>query len=104
MRLSATLLLCLATLASAPAVLAQDHATVPDPEEFNTPIPLYTTALGDHSYPISTRNPQAQAFFDQGFQMMYAFTKVDAARSFREAQKLDPECAICYWGEAWAWG
>lgn len=36
--------------------------------------------------------------------MMYAFTKVDAARSFREAQKADSLCAICHWGEAWAWG
>ena len=36
--------------------------------------------------------------------MMYAFTKEDAARSFREAQQRDPTCAICYWGEAWAWG
>ena len=103
MRFPATMLLCLATLASLPAVYAQDHETVPDPEEF-TPIPLYTVALGDHTYPISTRNAEAQAFFDQGFQMMYSFTKVDAARSFREAQRLDPDCAICYWGEAWAWG
>ena len=36
--------------------------------------------------------------------MMYAFAKQDAARSFRESWKRDPECAICYWGEAWAWG
>ena len=36
--------------------------------------------------------------------MMYAFAKLDAVRSFREAWKRDPDCAICYWGEAWAWG
>src|SRR5262249_47283174 len=30
--------------------------------------------------------------------------KVEAGRSFREAQRRDPDCAICYWGEAWAWG
>ena len=47
---------------------------------------------------------EAQAFFDQGFQMMYAFAKPEAVRSFREAWKRDPDCAICYWGEAWAWG
>ena len=35
---------------------------------------------------------------------MYAFAKQDAARSFREAWRRDPNCAICYWGEAWAWG
>ena len=36
--------------------------------------------------------------------MMYAFAKPEAIRSFREAWKRDPNCAICYWGEAWAWG
>src|SRR4029450_5537032 len=35
---------------------------------------------------------------------MYGFAKVEAGRSFREAERRDPECAICYWGEAWAWG
>ena len=35
---------------------------------------------------------------------MYAFAKTEAGRSFREAQRRDPNCAICYWGEAWAWG
>lgn len=61
-------------------------------------------ALGPFSHRISSDDPQAQAFFDQGFQFMYAFAKYAAVRSFREAQKADPECAICYWGEAWAWG
>lgn len=74
------------------------------PDSFETPIPLYSVALGDFSYPISTPVPEAQAFFDQGFQMMYSFTGEDAARSFREAQQRDPDCAICFWGEAWAWG
>ena len=36
--------------------------------------------------------------------MMYAFAKPEAVRSFREAWKRDANCAICYWGEAWAWG
>jgi tetratricopeptide (TPR) repeat protein len=36
--------------------------------------------------------------------LMYAFAKAEAGRSFREAQKRDPQCAICHWGEAWAWG
>ena len=54
--------------------------------------------------PISSKNKEAQAFFNQGFQMMYAFARLDAIRSFREAWKRDPDCAICYWGEGWAWG
>lgn len=74
------------------------------PSSFEEPIPLFDKALGDFAYPISSNNEITQSYFNQGFQMMYAFTKVDAARSFREAQKADPDCAICYWGEAWAWG
>jgi tetratricopeptide (TPR) repeat protein len=68
------------------------------------PIPLYKVGLGSFSRKISSSSAEAQAYFDQGFQLMYAFGKYDAVRSFREAWKRDPECAICYWGEAWAWG
>ncbi len=85
------------------STIAQDSA-ITYPPEFSEPFPLYTKALGDFERPISSENKTAQAYFNQGFQMMYAFTKEDAARSFREAQKADPNCAICYWGEAWAWG
>ena len=74
------------------------------PESFDESIPLYPAVLGDLTHTISSSNAEAQAYFDQGFQLMYAFTKEDAARSFREAWQRDPECAICYWGEAWAWG
>lgn len=74
------------------------------PPEFEEPFPLYTKALGDFNRPISSDNELAQRYFDQGFQMMYAFTTEEAARSFREAWKNDANCAICYWGEAWAWG
>lgn len=73
------------------------------PESFSEKMPLYDVALGDFGYAISSNNEISQSYFNQGFQMMYAFTKVDAARSFREAQKADPSCSICYWGEAWAW-
>ena len=73
--------------------------------ERNTqPIELYKTGLGKFTRPISSSNKEAQAFFDQGFQMMFAFAKPEAIRSFRESWKRDPNCAICYWGEAWAWG
>jgi len=73
-------------------------------ERYTEPIQLYKTGLGTFSRPISSTNKDAQAFFDQGFQMMFAFAKAEAVRSFRESWKRDPECAICYWGEAWAWG
>lgn len=73
-------------------------------QRYTAPIELFKNGLGDFAKPISTTNPEAQAFFNQGFQMMYSFAKPEAVRSFREAWKRDPACAICYWGEAWSWG
>lgn len=73
-------------------------------ERYTEPITIYKTGLGTFTRPISSTSQEAQAFFNQGFQMMYAFAKPEAVRSFREAWKRDPDCAICYWGEAWAWG
>ena len=60
--------------------------------------------LGDHSFEISTEIPDAQAFFDQGLRLTYAFNHAEAVRAFRKAQLLDPECAMCFWGEAFALG
>jgi tetratricopeptide (TPR) repeat protein len=83
-----------------------DHGQAALPEAFNRPMPLYPTpeVLGTFTRPVTALNPEAQRFFDQGFQLMYAFDKHGAIRSFREAEKLAPDCAFCYWGEAWAWG
>ncbi len=68
-----------------------------------TPVPLYTN-LGAHSIPISTRMPAAQAYFDQGMRLVYGFNHAEAVRAFDEAARLDPNCAICYWGAALALG
>ena len=73
-------------------------------QRYTAPIDLFKTGLGTFTKKISTSNAEAQAFFDQGFQMMYSFAKPEAVRSFRESWKRDDNCAICYWGEAWAWG
>ena len=104
-RFAACCLCCL--IASSTAGWAQEsHLDTPGevPKYVREPIPLYTAGLGPFHRPISSKNAEAQKFFDQGFQMMYAFARIDAIRSFREAWKRDPECAICYWGEGWAWG
>ena len=85
-------------------VSTQQDEALELPESFDEPIPLYPAVLGDLTHAISSSNAEAQAYFNQGMQLMYAFTKEHAARSFREAWKRDPDCAICYWGEAWAWG
>ena len=97
-KLIAALIIACAELSSA------QHYEHPLPADFNEPIRLYTTGLGTFTRPISSSNAEAQSYFNQGFQLMYGFAKVEAGRSFREAQKRDPDCAICYWGEAWAWG
>ncbi|CAL1238954.1 tetratricopeptide repeat protein [Candidatus Methylocalor cossyra] len=56
--------------------------------------------LGALSYPITTRQARAQRYFDQGLKLAYAFNHLEARRAFRMAEKLDPECALCLWGEA----
>jgi len=95
-----TMLLC----SSSHAPVVAQHAEGSLPHDFNEPIGLYKTILGTFTKPISSTNSEAQAYFNQGFRLMYAFARTEAGRSFREAQKRDPDCAICYWGEAWAWG
>jgi tetratricopeptide (TPR) repeat protein len=56
--------------------------------------------LGTLSYKITTSDPRAQRYFDQGLRLAYAFNHLEAQRAFRMAQKLDPQCAMCFWGEA----
>ena len=73
-------------------------------QRYTAPIEIFKNGLGTFTKKISTTNAEAQAFFDQGFQMMYSFAKPEAVRSFRESWKRDPGCGICYWGEAWALG
>ncbi len=61
--------------------------------------PLFDN-LGNYHHPISTSSELAQRYFDQGLILAYGFNHAEAARSFREAARLDPNCAICYWGVA----
>ena len=102
-RCSATVIIALVSSLSAivPAAAAQE---VEYPAGFDEEATYYPEALGPLSRPVTTASPEAQKFFDQGVQMMYAFTPLNAARSFRQAQREDPNCAMCFWGEAWAWG
>lgn len=68
------------------------------------PPPPLMDGLGDHGYPVSTANPEAQRYFDQGLKLAYGFNHAEAARAFRHAQRLDPNCAMCFWGEAYVLG
>ncbi|MEM6705187.1 MAG: hypothetical protein AAF690_20870 [Acidobacteriota bacterium] len=51
-------------------------------------------------HPITTESPGAQRFFDQGLELAYGFNHAAAADAFREAVRLDPDCAMCHWGIA----
>jgi len=62
------------------------------------------SGYGGGGFPIRTANPKAQAFFDNGMQLAHAFAHKAAIQAFHEAARLDPECAMCLWGEAWAAG
>jgi tetratricopeptide (TPR) repeat protein len=68
-----------------------------------TAVPLFDN-LGTHHYPISSRVPRVAEYFDQGLRLYYAFNHAEAVRAFEEAVRLDPECAICYWGIGLAHG
>ena len=61
--------------------------------------PLFE-GLGDYRMKITTRSELAQRYFDQGMTLSFGFNHAEAARSFREASRLDPECAMCSWGLA----
>jgi tetratricopeptide (TPR) repeat protein len=78
---------------------AQDHAS----HVQSHPVVL-VTGLGDLHHPVSTKNPQAQQFFDQGLRFIYAFNHDEAARSFHHAAELDPKLAMAFWGVAEAVG
>ncbi len=62
-------------------------------------VPLYNN-LGSLALRISTRSPRAQAYFNQGLRLSFGFNHAEAQRAFQAAQKLDPACAMCFWGEA----
>lgn len=65
--------------------------------------PLFD-GMGTHHHEVTTSDAGAQRYFDQGLIIDFAFNHAESARSFRAAQRLDPDCAMCYWGEALALG
>jgi tetratricopeptide (TPR) repeat protein len=62
------------------------------------------SGLGNLHHPVSTKNPEAQKFFDQGLSLIYAFNHDEAHRSFQRAAELDPQLAMAWWGMALAVG
>jgi len=83
------------------ARLLSNAANASDASADDVPI---LTGLDHRDFPISSQNDGARAYFRQGFALLYAFNHWEAIRAFKKAQELDPNCAICFWGEAIALG
>jgi tetratricopeptide (TPR) repeat protein len=73
------------------------------PEELKFEAPLIEN-LGKYQQHITTKSIDAQRFFNQGLIMANAFNHTEAARSFKEAVRLDSSCAMAYWGTAYVLG
>ncbi len=56
--------------------------------------------LGKHAFPVTTKSAKAQSFVNQGVNLAYGFNHAEAGRAFREAARLDPDCAMAHWGQA----
>ena len=63
--------------------------------------PVLMSGLGNATIKVTTSSKLAQQFFDQGYRLAWGFNHDEARRAFRKAQQLDPQCAMCFWGEAW---
>jgi hypothetical protein len=88
--------------------LAQTRTEVPQAEmQAASPVAAFADTdpplwegLGGVTYKVTTASELAQSYFNQGLRLTYAFNHGEAQRAFRKAQKLDPDCAMCFWGEA----
>ena len=66
--------------------------------------PVLLDGLGYAGLEPDSTNAEARRWFAQGVRLIWAFDEVEAIRSFQQAQRLDPNCALCFFGEAWARG
>jgi len=78
---------------------AEETKTELELAESNWRQPLFS-GLGGVNFPITTKSPVAQQYFNQGLALSYAFNHAAADFAFNEASIYDPECAMCYWGSA----
>jgi tetratricopeptide (TPR) repeat protein len=101
-RLAIILALGISTLTLCESAFAQEHPEHAAPAKAKSATLM--TGYGNWHHPVSTKNAQAQAFFDQGLRLIYAFNHDEAARSFQRATELDSKLAMAHWGIAEAVG
>jgi tetratricopeptide (TPR) repeat protein len=70
------------------------HA-LPAPEQL--PVPIHMTGIGNSHITIKA-TPEAQAWFDQGLSLLHDFWDYESAKAFEQGIRVDPNCAMCYWG------
>src|SRR6266850_4756358 len=99
--ISRSTILCLLAVVLCASGFAQEHEHAVAAKNKTATL---IAGLGDWRHPVSTTNAQAQAFFDQGLRLIYAFNHDEAERSFQRAAELDPKLAMAYWGIAEAVG
>src|SRR5438105_2739487 len=86
-------------LACGAAVAQHEHHSTGNRDEASL-----VAGMGSLHHPVSTKNAEAQKFFDQGLSFVYAFNHDEAVRSFKRAADLDADLAMAYWGVAYALG
>ena len=96
---------CILAVSTAAYAQAPVHKHYEESKEAAKPGPTGELAprlqnLGAHTFPVTTKSKQAQLFVNQGMNLAYGFNHAEAGRAFREAARLDPNCAMCYWGQA----
>jgi len=106
MKLILSFLVAIGVAAQAPAPTHQHYEK---PADYAKPAPSGAVAprlknVGVHKFPVTTKSPRAQLFINQGLNLIYGFNHLEAGRAFAEAARLDPNCAMAYWGQALALG
>jgi tetratricopeptide (TPR) repeat protein len=89
------------TMAMGPGHNMADMQPVPPPEQL--PAPIHMEGIGNSHITIKA-SPEAQAWFDQGLSLLHDFWDYESAKAFEQAIRVDPNCAMCWWGLAEAEG
>lgn len=91
-------------LAVSPMCSNEAASVAGKPEAAPAAPPKMLAGYGNNSFAITTKNPDARRWFDYGLSLARAFAHEPAKQAFAEAVRLDPDCAMCVWGQAWADG
>ncbi|HXC95000.1 MAG TPA: hypothetical protein VNU92_04830 [Edaphobacter sp.] len=86
---------CMGGMAMSGAHTMEGMKALPAPEQLPVPIPM--SGIGNSHIDI-TASPEAQAWFDQGLSLMHDFWDYESAKAFEQGVRVDPKCAMCYWG------